>query len=243
MAARPPIYDAQEHQDDRITPPSPQTSGPRQSRPPAREFPVQFMNKIRRFFEASDFITHEVLRPLSHIRGNWDLIVDQATGRYMDEEGSFAWLFNHLIDELEQAHPPARYHDSEDRLGEEVRRRLNWDIAKCNGKWINRDVRRLHPSDYLAMLEQGAFRTGGIGELVQAAAGRIHAAIDRGQLHFDDMEWSHQVILAGVLAAILYHREPQESWIRKEPPPPTGTATCLPDSRPKIKFPISKDNK
>jgi len=26
-------------------------------------------------------------------------------------------------------------------------------------------------------------------------------------------------------------------------PPPTGTATCLPDSRPKIKFPISKDNK
>jgi hypothetical protein len=57
---------------------------------------------------------------------------------------------------------------------------------------------------------------------VQAAAGRIHAAIDRGQLHFDDMEWSHQVILAGVLAAILYHREPQESWIRKEPPPAHG---------------------
>jgi hypothetical protein len=55
------------------------------------------------FFAASDFMEHEVLRPLSHIRGNWELIVDQESGRYMDEEDSFAWLFNHLIDELASA--------------------------------------------------------------------------------------------------------------------------------------------
>jgi len=174
------------------------------------------MNPIRRFFEASDFIEHEVLRPLSHIRGNWELIVDQETGRYLDEEDSFAWLFNHLIDEFEQAKPPARYHDSEDQLGEEVQRRLNWNISKGNGVWVNKDGNRLHPSDYLAMLEQGAFKADGVGELVLAAAGRIHAAIARGQSHFDDMERSHQVILAGVLAAILYHREPYEGWIRNE---------------------------
>jgi len=46
--------------------------------------------------------------------------------------------------------------------------------------------------------------------MVLAAAGRVHAAIQNGQMHFDEMERSHQVILAGVLAAILYHREPYE---------------------------------
>jgi len=68
----------------------------------------------------------------------------------------------------------------------------------------------LHPSDYLALLEQGAFDIQGIRNLVLAASGRVHAAIQRGQMHFDDMERSHRIILAGVLGAILYHREPFE---------------------------------
>ena len=42
------------------------------------------------FFAASDVMEHGVLRPLSHIRGNWELIVDQETGRYMDELDSFS---------------------------------------------------------------------------------------------------------------------------------------------------------
>lgn len=52
-------------------------------------------------------------------------------------------------------------------------------------------------------------------DLVEATAGRIKAAIDRGQNHFDDMERSHQVILAGVLVAILYHRESHEERYRE----------------------------
>lgn len=168
------------------------------------------------FFATSDFMEHEVLRPLSHIRGNWEFIVDQETGRYMDEEDSFAWLFNHLIDELAGSNPPARYHDSEDRLGEEVKRSLNWNIRKENRVWVNAEGSRLHPSDYLAMIEQGGFKIRGERDLVDAAAGRIHAAINHGQKQFDDMERGHQVILAGVLAAILYHRVDHENWYRKQ---------------------------
>jgi hypothetical protein len=168
------------------------------------------MNNIKIFFEPSEFMEHEVLRPLSHIRGNWDLYIDSESGRYIEEEDSFATLFNALIDELAVTQTPLRYHDNEDRLGEYVQRHLNWKIKKSGSTWVNQDGSRLHSSDYLALLEQGAFDYQGIHNLVLAASGRVHAAIQRGQMHFDDMERSHQIILAGVLGAILYHREPYE---------------------------------
>lgn len=165
---------------------------------------------IRQFFEPSDFMEHEVLRPLSHIQANWELQIDPKTGRYLEEEGSFAALFNSLIDELATTQPPLRYHDNEDRLAEHVQEHLNWKIKKLGSTWVKQDGTRLHPSDYLSLLEQGGFDNMGVRNLVLAASGRVHAAILRGQVHFDDMERSHQVILAGVLAAILYHREPYE---------------------------------
>lgn len=168
------------------------------------------MNDIRKFFEPSSFIEHEVLRPLSHIRANWDLCIDAESGRYLEEENSFAALFNALIDELVVTQPPLRYHDNEDRLGEYVQRHLNWKIKKSGRAWINQAGSRLQPSDYLALLEQGTFNNEGINNLVLAAAGRVHAAIQNGQMHFDEMERSHQIILAGVLSAILYRREPYE---------------------------------
>ncbi len=151
-----------------------------------------------------------MLRPLSHIRGNWELQIDPETGRYLEEEDSFAALFNALIDELASTQPSLRYHDNEDRLGEHVQKHLNWKIRKPGSTWVNQDGSRLHHSDYLALLEQGGFDIHGVRNLVLAASGRVHAAIQRGQMHFDDMERSHQVVLAGVLAAILYHREPYE---------------------------------
>lgn len=174
------------------------------------------MTQVRQFFTASDFMEHELLRPLDHIRPNWELVIDPETGRYYDGEDSFAWLFNQLIDELELAKPPTRYHDSEDSLGEHVRKSLNWGIRKQGGNWVNANGARLHPTDYLAMLEQGGFKTDGDSDLIEAVAGRIKAAIDRGQTHFDDVERSHQVVLAGVVGAILYHREPHEAWHREQ---------------------------
>ena len=38
-----------------------------------------------------------------------------------------------------------------------------------------------------------------------AAAGRIKAAIDRGQLTYEDMESSHRRMLSVVLSVILYN--------------------------------------
>ncbi|MGC3957703.1 MAG: hypothetical protein QM813_07065 [Verrucomicrobiota bacterium] len=131
----------------------------------------------------------------------------------MDEEDSFAWLFNVLIDELAAITPPNRYHDYENRLGEHVQRSLR-GIRKQGNAWVNANGTRLHPSDYLALIEQGGFKIDGVTDLLEAAAGRIHAAITRGQNHFDDMERSHQVVLAGVLAAILYHLEAHEESFR-----------------------------
>jgi hypothetical protein len=123
------------------------------------------MSNIREFFAPSDFMEHEVLRPLSHIRANWELQIDPKTGCYLEEEDSFAALFNALIDELETTHPPTRYHDNEDRLGEHVQKHLNWKIRKSGGTWVNQDGSQLHPTDYLALLEQGGFDNQGIHNL------------------------------------------------------------------------------
>jgi hypothetical protein len=171
--------------------------------------------QILGFFEASDFLEHEVLRPLSHIRPGWELFVDPTTGRYKDEEGTFAWLFNHLIKRISKSTPPDKYHDSEDRLAEHVQTSLNWKMSKHRGIWRNAAGHRLAPNDYLVTLEQGGFKIDGIEDLIAAASGRVHAALQYGQRHFDDMERGHQVILAGVLAAILYHWDPIEPEIRK----------------------------
>ncbi|MDL5054218.1 hypothetical protein QQ056_11755 [Oscillatoria laete-virens NRMC-F 0139] len=66
------------------------------------------------------------------------------------------------------------------------------------------------------MPEQGGFKTDGDSDLVLAAAGRIKAAIDRGQTHFDDMERSHRIVLAGILAIIPCHRDSLENQYRQE---------------------------
>lgn len=164
------------------------------------------MTRIRDFFADSDWVDHEVLRPLSHIRANWELEWDPETKRYKHEDDSYGALLNVLIDELDSCAPPKHYHDNEDCLGEYVKNKLNWGIRKRGIKWVSGDGSVLGPGDYLALLEQGGFGEAGEQNLVLAAAGRIKAAIDRGQKHFDQMERSHQYILAGVLAAVLYHR-------------------------------------
>lgn len=175
------------------------------------------MNAIRKFFEPSDHLEHEVLRPLSHIHPNWDLYACPHTGRYIDEEESLARLFNYLIDELATTKTSAKYHESEDQLAKYVKENLHWDIHKQGNAWVNVDGTKLHPTNYLCLLEQGGFKLNGDSNLVQAAAGRVNAAVSRNQKHFDDMEHSHQVILAGVLSAILYHRTDRESSYRNVP--------------------------
>jgi len=150
------------------------------------------------FFTQSDIFDHEALRPLSHIRGNWELIWDHKRGRYLEEEDSYANVVNSLLQELEQCNPPARYHDNEDRLAEYVVEHLKWPVKKIGNRWVG--------MDYESILEQGGFHDLNEANLVLAAAGRICAARSRGQRHFDDMEESHQHMLAAVITIILYHR-------------------------------------
>jgi hypothetical protein len=164
------------------------------------------MAMIHSFFACSEWVDRFVLRPLSHIRPNWELTWDVESNRYHPEDDSFADLLNTLIQELENTAPPPRYHDNEDVLAAYVQQNLNWNIRKQGKTWVNADGTRLGPDDYLVLLEQGTFNDVNQTELIVAAAGRIRAAIARGQSHFDDMEESHQYLLAGVLSAVLYHR-------------------------------------
>jgi hypothetical protein len=139
-----------------------------------------------------------VLRPLSHITLNWELTWDHATQQYEPEADSFASILNKTITDLAVIDPPERYHDHEDRLAEYVIANLGWPIRKERGRWVG--------ADYHSILEQGGFEDIDQIELLRAAAGRVHAALERQQMHFDDMEESHQRMLGAVLTIILYHR-------------------------------------
>lgn len=155
-------------------------------------------DRVKAFFANSDLLDRLVLRPLAHILSKWETTWDRENFRYALEEDSFAGSLNVLIDELASVRPPRRYHESEDALAQYVIEKLKWPIRNERGRWVG--------ADYLAILEQGGFNDLDQHDLMLAAAGRIQAAIERGQLHFDDMEVSHCQMLAGVLSTILYHR-------------------------------------
>ena len=153
---------------------------------------------VKDFFAKSEFLDYLVLRPLSHINGNWELTWDNNKEEYEKEEDSFAGKLNDLILELARTTPSANYHDNEDNLVKYVNEHLNWSLNKVGKRWEG--------ENYEMILEQGGFHDINETELVQAATGRIHAALNRGQFHFDVMEESHQKILANILCSIIYHR-------------------------------------
>lgn len=153
---------------------------------------------MRSFFADSGWLDYFVLRPLSHVSPGWELTWDSDREQYVHEDGTFAQLLNELILEIAACQPPTRYHDNEDRLAEFVREHLKWPIRKIGKRWIG--------ADYDSILAEGGFDDVDQKELVLAAAGRVKAASDRGQPHFDVMETSHLRMLAAVLTVILYHR-------------------------------------
>lgn len=70
--------------------------------------------------------------------------------------------------------------------------------SKKGSRWIG--------ADYASILEQGGFKDSDQLDLIQAAAGRVHAAFDFGQTHFDEMDDGHQTMLAALMTIIIYHR-------------------------------------
>ena len=159
---------------------------------------------LRAFFAQSDCLDYMVLRPLSHIAANWEATWD--VDRYELEIDSFAGDLNEIIEQIAIAPRPARYHDNEDRLAERVVTELKWPIQKKGHLWIG--------ADYQSILEQGAFRDVGQGELAIAAAGRVHMAMDYGQTHFDEMDEAHMTMLAALMTIMIYHRDCDGSSIR-----------------------------
>lgn len=154
--------------------------------------------RIRNFFSRSHLFDEMVTYQLAHIRPHWELIWDPEKNEYTPEEHSYAEITNNLIIEISKLDPPIKYHDNEDRLAEYCKLFLKWDIKKVGPRWIG--------SPYTSILEQGGFRDLNQKELCLAICGRIKAALDRGQLHFDDMEESHRTMLADVIAVTLFHR-------------------------------------
>jgi len=75
---------------------------------------------------------------------------------------------------------------------------LKWPIQKKGNFWIG--------ADYPSILEQGGFRDLDQKNLIAAASGRVHAALNYGQPHFDGMEAGHRHMLAALITIIIYHR-------------------------------------
>jgi hypothetical protein len=153
---------------------------------------------IRGFFAWSDSLDYMVLRPLSHIAGNWEAHWDHDEKRYSPEPFSFAEVLNVVIELVATCPRPLKYHEHEDNLAERVVNQLKWPIQKKGTRWIG--------ADYPTILEQGAFDDVEQQTLIIAANGRAQAALDHGQKHFDDMEDGHQSLLAALLSIIIYHR-------------------------------------
>jgi hypothetical protein len=151
------------------------------------------------FFERSDLLDYEVLRPLSHIRGDWEFIVGSDDYLSEDEQNSFAKELIHLIDELEITEVPTCYHDNEDKLADYVQDKFNREIKKVGKRWVGQD--------YRIILQDAGFYDLNEQNLVQSAKGRIIAAKKFNQNHYDEMEQGHRKILAVILTLIIYHRD------------------------------------
>ena len=147
------------------------------------------------FFSNSEDVLDYVLKPLGHIRGNWDVIWDYDNDRYLEEEDSFGAEINTLITEISKVSPPKNYHKHEDKVA--FFQSKTWDFIQKNGRFWE-------GAEYSSILEQGSFYDH--EALVLSASGRIKAAIDRGQAHLDEMEEGHKRILCSILSIILYQR-------------------------------------
>ncbi|MFC3023596.1 hypothetical protein ACFODT_07140 [Vibrio zhugei] len=66
------------------------------------------------FFANSESILDYVLKPLEHIRSNWDVIWD--CDKYLEEENSFGAELNALINEIAETKAPDNYHKYEDKV-------------------------------------------------------------------------------------------------------------------------------
>lgn len=156
-------------------------------------------DKIKSFFQWSQFLDEEVTKRLRHIKSDWELQWDSNEKQYIEEENNFSQELNKLFIEFTKNKPIENYHMHEDKIIEFLNEKRNIKISKIGKRW--------NIDDYGQALEQGAFSDIEQYHLKQAAIGRIYAALKRNQNSYDDMEESHRFILSEILISLLYHQE------------------------------------
>lgn len=151
--------------------------------------------EVKNFFAQSEYLDQMVLRPLSHLDLEWELI--QGNDGYLLEEGNLSAHLINLIDVLASTVPPKKYHDNEDRLAEYLVS-MGSKIQKKGQYWIG--------DDYGFVLQQASLAHQlNNEELIFSAAGRVVAAIKHKQYKFDEMEEGHQAMLAAILTILVFN--------------------------------------
>ena len=156
------------------------------------------------FFSHSELLAHEVLRPISHVRENWELFPGK-TEPYEVEQDSFSSELNTLIKEISVTTPPKNYHKFENNVASYMTAIRDGEYELKNGIWWDHNSgKKLNIETLEFVLEQGSSGWVAAPELVSAAAGRVKAALHYGQQHYDAMEPGHRKMLAILLTIILF---------------------------------------
>ncbi|MDG1286323.1 MAG: hypothetical protein P8P30_02025 [Rickettsiales bacterium] len=159
------------------------------------------------FFARSDWLDYAVLRPLSHVAGNWELTPDGKF--YKAEEDSLADHLNILIDEIAKTHPPISYHYHENSIASQHRDTKDGSVILSKSKNIWLDPITKKPISIAQVghyIEQSAARGVDDSELVAAASGRVARSISCDVNHFDDLDQGHLSMLAEIMSIILFMR-------------------------------------
>ena len=134
---------------------------------------------------------------------SFDITRCQESKRYHLTEDFFARDFQAIVDQIVRTPRQNRYHDNENRLARCLLDERRWPIQKKGGYWQG--------DDYYTILELGAFGDVGQIELAAAASNRVHAALDLGQTHADDMGRDDMAMLAGLLSIMMHLDLPRGS--------------------------------
>lgn len=157
------------------------------------------------FFYRSDYLDYVVLRPLSHVAPNWELVIG---GDYLfeEEDGSLAAHLNVLVEEISLIVPSIDYHSYENNILYNYSNFLN--KYQLKGKiWHDKSTGLpLDKSEIGYMIEQGSSGQVDVPDLVMAAAGRIATSMYYGVDHFDKLDSGHMAMLGIIITIILFRR-------------------------------------
>jgi len=161
------------------------------------------------FFANSDWLDRAVLRPISHVAGNWELTWNTHADRYEPESDSLADHLNVLIHDMAASKPPADYHHYENKLAisyDDVKSG-RFKLNRSRKLWIDTATNLPVSKDMVGhMIEQATCGHYDVPDLVLSAAGRVATSLRFGVSHFDDLDDGHLEMLSVIMTDILFRR-------------------------------------